>query len=146
MRHGEAGEAMRDAERPLTARGRAQAESSARALLALGAAPPVLWHSPYRRAVETAQIVAGVFGLTSAMIEDERFTPDANVAAAAMAVLQARRGVIVIAHMPILPGIVSLLCGSPCNFTTAGVAHLDVAGGGANLIGLYPARTLEHLR
>lgn len=146
MRHGEAGEAARDADRPLTAKGRAQAESSARALRALGAVPPVLWHSPYRRAVETAGIVADVLGLRGAMIEDERFTPDGSVPAAAMAVLKARQGVLVVAHMPILPGIVAMLCGSPCTFTTAGVAHLDVTGGAASLAGLYPARTLEHLR
>ena len=63
-----------------------------------------------------------------------------------MAVLAARSSVIVVAHMPILPGIVSLLCGGPCFFSTAGIAWLDVVDGAATMSGLYPASTLEHLR
>ena len=105
----------------------------------------MLWHSPYRRAVETAEIVADVLGLTT-LVEDPRFIPEASASAATMALLTARKGVIVVAHMPILPGIVSLLCGGPCSFSTAGVAWLDVVGGAATLTGLYPASTLEHLR
>ncbi len=145
MRHGEAGEASRDADRPLTARGRTQAASSARGLQVLGAAPSVLWHSPYKRAVETAEIVADVLGITAIAV-DPRFTPEANASAATMALLSARKSVILVAHMPILPSIVSLMCGGPCSFTTAGVAWLDVVGGAATLIGLYPVNTLEHLR
>jgi phosphohistidine phosphatase len=144
MRHGEAADAWRDAERPLTPHGRAQATSSADALLRLGAAPSVIWHSPYKRAAETAAIVASTLQLD--VVVDDRFTPDADPLIAARTILSARSGVLVVAHLPILPSVVTVLCGGPCSFTTAGVAHLDVIGGAASLVGVYSASTLELLR
>jgi phosphohistidine phosphatase len=144
MRHGEAADAWRDAERPLTAHGRAQASSSAHALARLGVAPSVIWHSPYKRAAETAAIVASI--LHGELVVDDRFTPDADPLVAARAILAERRAVVVVAHLPILPSVVTVLCGGPCSFTTAGVAHLDVVGGAASLVGVYSASTLELLR
>lgn len=144
MRHGEAAEAWRDAERPLTVRGRAQALSTAQALLRLGAVPSAVWHSPYKRAAETAAIVAQALNVDA--VVDERFTPDADPVIAGRAILAVRDGLLVVAHLPILPSLVALLCGGPCSFTTAGVAQLDVVGGAAALVGVYPASTLELLR
>lgn len=144
MRHGEAADAWRDAERPLTSHGRAQATSTAQALLRLGAAPSVIWHSPYKRAAETAAIVAAI--LQRDTVVDERFTPDADPMVAGRALLAERQGVLVVAHLPILPSLVTVLCGGPCSFTTAGVAHLDVVGGAAALVGVYSASALELLR
>jgi phosphohistidine phosphatase len=143
MRHGEAAEAARDRERSLTARGRAQARTSALALKALGASPPRLWHSPYRRAVETAVIVGEVFGLTP--VVDERFVPDGDGDACARFLLGERQGGLVVAHMPILPATLHALVGAEASFSTAGVAHVAVMGGHAVLVGLYAAAALERL-
>jgi phosphohistidine phosphatase len=144
MRHGEAADAWRDAERPLTPTGRAQATSTANVLLRLGAAPTVIWHSPYKRAAETAAIVATI--LQRDAVVDERFTPDADPLVAGRALLAERSSVLVVAHLPILPAVVAALCGGTCSFSTAGVVHLDVVGGAAALVGVYPASTLELLR
>lgn len=124
MRHGEAGEASTDAARPLTARGEAQALSSASGLLKLGVKIPVIWHSPYRRAAQTAAIVARVHG--AALVVDDRFTPEASPVRAVDAVRGAPAGALIVAHMPILPGIVELLCGLRASFSTASVAHVVV--------------------
>jgi len=144
MRHGEAGEARSDAERPLTLRGRSQALASARGLHALGVRVPRIWCSPYLRARQTADIVASVFG--SSVDEDARFVPGGNPESAAEAVVNARDGVFVVAHMPILPGVVEVLAGGRASFGTAAVAHVAVVGGTGFLVGLFSSEFLEHVR
>jgi len=141
MRHGEAADAPRDRDRPLTARGRAQARTSAQGLKALGASPTRLWHSPYLRAAETAAIVGEVFGLVP--IVDERFVPDGDGDGCARFLLGERQGGLVVAHMPILPATLHALVGAGASFSTAGVAHVAVMGGHAVLVGLYSAAALE---
>lgn len=143
MRHGEAADASRDRDRPLTARGRAQARTSALGLKALGASPARLWHSPYLRAAETAAIVAEVFGLTPSA--DERLVPDGDGDDVARFLMGERAGGLVVAHMPILPATLHTLVGAGASFSTAGVAHVAVMGGHAVLVGLYSADALERL-
>jgi phosphohistidine phosphatase len=146
MRHGEAEEAIRDRDRPLSPRGRAQARSSALGLRALGAQPRVLWHSPYLRAVQTAAIAAEVFGLTGgAVVEDDRLIPDGDAGLVARFLVGGRTSGLVVAHMPILPSLLLALTGGAATFTTAGVAHVTVVGGHAVLSGLYAAHALEHM-
>jgi phosphohistidine phosphatase len=146
MRHGDAQDATRDRDRPLSAKGRAQARSSALGLRHLRAMPSVLWHSPYLRAAQTAAIAAEVLGLTGgAIVEDDRLTPDGDADAVARWLLADRRAGLVVAHMPILPSLVLALTGGAATFTTAGVAHLTVVGGHAVLSGLYSATALEHM-
>jgi phosphohistidine phosphatase len=141
MRHGEAADAPRDRDRPLTARGRVQARTSAQGLKALGASPARLWHSPYLRAAETAAIVGEVFGLPPTV--DERFVPDGDGDDCARFLLGERQGGLVVAHMPILPATLHALVGAGASFSTAGVAHVGIMGGHAVLVGLYSAAALE---
>jgi phosphohistidine phosphatase SixA len=109
----------------------------------LGAAPPRLWHSPYRRAAETAAIVAEVFGVDP--LEDDRLVPDGDGSIVASALLAERGGAMVVAHMPILPAILHELVGAGASLSTAGVAHVAVVGGQAVLVGLYSAASLERV-
>ena len=64
LRHADAGDPLAwagpDAERPLSAKGRRQAERLGRHLAALGFEPDAILTSPKVRATETAQIVAGL--------------------------------------------------------------------------------------
>lgn len=143
MRHGEAAEAARDRDRPLTSRGREQARTSARALLALGASPPRLWHSPYRRAAETAAILGDVLRIDP--LVDERLVPDGDAAVVARFLMGERGGGVVVAHLPLLPATLAELVGAGASFTTAGVAHVAVSGGHAALVGLYSAACLERV-
>lgn len=153
MRHGEAGEARTDPERPLTPRGRAQAKASATGLKALGVAVPRIWCSPYVRARQTAEIVGAVLGVD--VVEDARFVPGASAERAVEAVYGAKDGVLVVAHMPILPAIIEVVCGGRVSFSTASVAHVVVAAASAHaplgagtgfLSGLFSSDFLEHVR
>jgi len=58
MRHGRAGDATADAERPLTETGRDDVTRIARRLASLGVTGAAVFSSPLRRAMETAAIVA----------------------------------------------------------------------------------------
>lgn len=143
MRHGEAGEAAHDADRPLTPRGRQQALSSAQGLLKLGVRIPQIWHSPFRRASETAAIVAGVHG--ASLVEDAHFTPEASPARAAGRAKTAPNHTLVVAHMPILPGVVDFLCHTRVGFSTAMVAHLVVEDDHTVVADLYSSEFLEQV-
>ena len=67
-RHG-----LEDWDRQLEARGRRDAPEIARKLVDRGAVPVLIVSSPAVRAIETAKLVAGVFGVAeSAIVEDER--------------------------------------------------------------------------
>lgn len=144
MRHGEAGEARFDAERPLTPRGLAQASASAQGLKRLNAKVPVIHHSPYARATQTAGAVAAVFG--SRLVAVDWLTPAASPDAAAEALIALREGAFVVAHMPILPGILDILCGARVSFPTAAVAQILVSGGSGVLGGLWTSELLERVR
>jgi phosphohistidine phosphatase len=68
MRHGEAAgsdASGTDHGRPLTERGRQQVQQFARWLAERAQAPDVVWHSPLRRARETAELMAAEFDLTA---------------------------------------------------------------------------------
>ena len=144
MRHGEAGEARFDADRPLTPRGQAQAQASAGGLLRMKVKVPVIHHSPYLRAFQTAAAVGAVLG--SRLVVDDGLTPSSSPERAVEALLQLREGAFVVAHMPILPGIVDLLCGGRVNFPTSGVAQIVVLGGTGVLGGLWSSEVLERFR
>jgi phosphohistidine phosphatase len=149
MRHGEAGESARgDAYRPLTHHGVAQAQASARGLLRLGVRPSALWHSPYLRAQQTATIVGDALGvaLGVARHEDDRFVPDADPDVAARALLSGPRGtLLVVAHLPVLPGIVFSLGAGRVNLATASVVHVVVGGGSGVVAGLWTSEQLGQL-
>ncbi|MFI5400724.1 MAG: phosphohistidine phosphatase SixA [SAR324 cluster bacterium] len=71
MRHGSAEErnaSGADAQRALTARGRARVEAVARGLAALGVEPKEVWSSPLLRARQTAEIVAHRLGVPAKRI------------------------------------------------------------------------------
>ena len=144
MRHGEAGESARgDAHRPLTMHGQAQAQASALGLVRLGVRPSTLWHSPYLRARQTAAIVGGALAVEP--VEDDRFVPDADPDVAARALLSARGTILVVAHLPILPGIVFSLGAGRVNLGTASVVHVVVTGGSGVVAGLWTSEQLGQL-
>lgn len=77
LRHAHAGDPAKwtgdDARRPLTAKGRGQAERLGRLLAGLGLRPDAIVSSPLARADETAAIVADALGVTVAT--DDRLAP-----------------------------------------------------------------------
>lgn len=147
MRHGEAGEAPVDRERRLTKNGESAVALVASALKAAGADVEVIWHSPYVRAAETAAIVGNVLGVP--LEARPEFTPEASPHRGAQHLLEARhvypRGLLLVAHLPILPGILNVLAGGQVSFSTAAVSQLAVMGGSAMVLGHYSPAFLGRL-
>ncbi|TPW04190.1 MAG: phosphohistidine phosphatase, partial [bacterium] len=66
-----------DSERPLTRDGRARMAIQAQAMKKLDIAIEVIVTSPYRRARETAEAVAGAYRLEDRMVESDLLEPGA---------------------------------------------------------------------
>ncbi|MDX1588835.1 MAG: histidine phosphatase family protein [Oleiphilaceae bacterium] len=113
MRHGEAGMHAVDAQRPLTPPGRKDVARVAEAIAAGAPAPEALWHSPYRRARESADIVARLLRQSGSpnlpMVMDESLTPEQDP----MPVIRRLQSqpsdstLMLVSHMP----LVNVLCG-----------------------------------
>ncbi|MBI1949115.1 MAG: histidine phosphatase family protein [Deltaproteobacteria bacterium] len=151
IRHGKAEAAAfgGDAARALTDDGRAGIASVGAGLAALGLRPDALWHSPYRRAVETAELLGRALGVARAATREEPLlVPGASSERAARALLDASaRRLACVSHMPLLPELVGRLTGARVDFGTGAVAHLVLAGPhGATLIGLWSADLLARVR
>lgn len=132
-----------DPARPLSPQGRADIAAVARALRAFGFKPELVWHSPYLRTTQTAQLLADALAPRSVVAADA-FTPESDAAHAARALGAATaRCHIVVSHMPLLPALLLELSGARVEFGTGTVAHLRVFGPRTvALLGLWSAHHL----
>lgn len=114
IRHGTAEDrAPTDAERALTPVGRAEAERAGQRLAGLDPPPDAVVSSPYLRALQTAELVAGHVGLGGTLTTDERLVPDAAPAGVLRLLSRyaGHRHVVLVAHEPILSSACALLTG-----------------------------------
>lgn len=133
VRHAEAekGAGVRDAERGLTPPGRAAFEALARALApSLRLARVVT--SPYRRARETAEILAAV---TGAPVEvDSSLAAGCSTGGELLAMGRAAgSGVALVGHYPELAEAVGLAAGGPRDVPPGTVAAVEAGPGGRDL-------------
>jgi phosphohistidine phosphatase len=149
VRHGKAAPAAPggDPQRPLTDEGQADIAVVGKGLRALGLIPDVIWHSPYVRAVETAQILAKALDVANLKAEGI-LTPNGNGERAAQHIRDAEpRRLMCVSHMPLLPSICLELVGARLDFGTGTVAHIGIVGPHATtLLGLWTAEQLAHVR
>jgi phosphohistidine phosphatase len=155
VRHGDANDTpppglVGDAARHLSARGLAQAAAVARGLRAAAVKPAQIWHSPLTRAVQTAEAIAAALG--APLIEDPALVPEAPPVLVAERLKQQRGVIVVVAHLPILPGITMVLGLPRVGFATATAAHIRittdqtvVADTRATLSAVYPVEHWERL-
>ena len=130
LRHAHAGDPAAwdrpDEERPLTEKGRRQADRIGRLLAAAGYAPDAILTSPLARARQTAEIVAEILGI-AVRIEDrlggalDLATVDQVLAGAG----HPRRPVLV-GHDPDFSELVSELVGAPIPMRKGALARVDV--------------------
>ena len=125
MRHGPAEDhaaSGRDFDRALTASGRERVRDVARALVVGGEAPLVILTSPLVRALQTAEIVAGVVQLAqeaderggdAASVEIRRdLSPDGDCEAFALKTIEGQgKRVMLVGHEPILGELAARLSG-----------------------------------
>lgn len=152
IRHGEAVDAAMvggDAERYLSARGRATSRDVARALVQHGFTPTHIYTSPLVRAVQTAEVLAQVVGHEGEVVSHPSLTPDgARGHALSMLDMHGADEVIaLVSHEPTVRVLAGHLVGAPFPaFRTSGAAILEGDGSGAVLVGRLDPTTLTLTR
>ncbi len=128
LRHGEAGFSLPDRERTLTERGQCQTrqvlQRRAGALVGLSA----LYVSPYRRALQTAELVRQLSDVPAEQCFDG-LQPDSEVDAL-LDWLQPQQGrILLVAHNPLLSRLLNRLIGEPrrYHFDTSTLVSLTMA-------------------
>jgi phosphohistidine phosphatase len=131
LRHAHAGDPLAwsgaDAERPLSARGRKQADRLGRLLGELGFAPSLILSSPKVRALETAQIVGGHLGANVRL--DDRLAGGADLVD--LEELLSAAGdpprPLLVGHDPDFSGIASTLVGAAIAMPKGALVRIDAA-------------------
>ena len=133
LRHGiaeNAGPGMRDADRALTEEGREKLRRVLKRAKSAGVEPGVILSSPYRRALETAQVAAQVFGYGGKVVQTQALVPDApppNV----WGEIRSRRdeaALLLASHEPLMSATLAFLLGSPgllVDMKKAALARVD---------------------
>ena len=139
IRHGHALPADEDAARPLSPRGRADVTALATRLRADGLTPAAIWHSPLRRARETAALLAQhaqPAGEPIMLIGKSHLQPedDPEKIARLLADLPPRANLAIVGHEPHLSALATLLATGRAQpprfaFETAGLLTLAPADG-----------------
>ena len=109
IRHGEAAPEEVDPNRPLTPKGRRQAERVASFLRPLGISVSAVWHSGKLRAAQTAEILASGVNSTSGVLERKGLGPMDPVDPVREAVEKADGDLMVVGHLPLLEKLASSL-------------------------------------
>jgi phosphohistidine phosphatase len=115
LRHGIAEEARSgqpDAERALTPEGK---EKLRRVLKSADPQPGLILSSPYRRAVETAEIAAEVLGYRGTIVKTSALTPEASPYGVWEEIRQHAQApsILLASHEPLMSSTVALLLGCP---------------------------------
>jgi phosphohistidine phosphatase len=120
LRHGEAADGSPDTERPLTAKGRLQAQAAGAALRALGVRLDACLTSPRVRAADTARLACEALG--SLAPEVEQSLSGGPIDAEALA---AGRDVLLVGHDPDFSMAVHALTGAQVRMKKGGLAGVD---------------------
>ncbi|MDZ4698285.1 MAG: histidine phosphatase family protein [Rhodothermales bacterium] len=151
MRHGRAESPIQgrpDHERALTPRGVEWLQSQGIAMLRAGLKPDVLACSPYRRARETADLLAAAFGIAPLVVEGLRPGADIEVYAALLEGIDTPATLMTVHHQPDVSAVVYALTGASVPMDEGHAAVIDVrrlAGMGGQLRGLYEAEVMARL-
>jgi len=118
LRHGIAEEprpGLPDPERALTSEGREKLRRVLRQAHRAGVAPSLILSSPYRRALETAEVAVETLGYAGKVVRSRALTPDASPFDA-WEEIRARKGepaILLASHEPLMSGLVAFLLDSP---------------------------------
>jgi phosphohistidine phosphatase len=147
MRHGPSEERApsgRDFDRSLSASGRKRTAAVARELLRRGERPERIVSSPLVRAVQTAALVASVFGGTSTEVHEELAPSEDAYDLVLELVWGSAQSVLLVGHAPDVTLLAERLVGRKvAAFGPATIAALEVADGKATRLFTLDAAALE---
>jgi phosphohistidine phosphatase len=156
LRHGiaEDGKPGRpDSERALTDEGRSRLRRVLKRARSADVSPSLILSSPYKRAVETAEIAADVFRYRGDLVRSAAFVPDSSPEQAwqEIRLYAGEAAVLVAGHEPLLGSTVAYLLGCPSllvDMKKAALVRIDVERPAAEPRGvlkwmLTPALSLE---
>jgi phosphohistidine phosphatase len=138
LRHGIAEDGYPDAQRALTDEGK---EKLRKVLKRSGAKPSLILSSPYRRALETAQIAAGVFGYAEEIERAQSLTPDGSPTAVwdEIRARKAEAAILIASHEPLMSATVAYFLGAPgvhVDMKKAALVRIDVERFGPHPLGV----------
>src|SRR5579872_5861172 len=139
LRHGIAEDhssSGRDSDRRLTEEGRQKLRRVLERAHSAGVSPAVILSSPYKRAVETAEIAARELGYEGKIIRVEALTPDSSPSRIWNGIREHRdeASVLLAGHEPVFSATVAWMLGSShamVEFKKGGLVRIDVEGFGA---------------
>jgi phosphohistidine phosphatase len=145
MRHGIAGPAPRgmpDSQRVLTAEGRRQVQAVVRRVAHLLPTPAIL-SSPYKRALETAEILSRELGLSREILTSPALVPESAPADAWRDTMIYRDldSLVLVGHQPLFSALTAYILGFPdlaIDFPASTLVCVDVP-----LLGLRPRGVLR---
>jgi phosphohistidine phosphatase len=137
LRHGiaEDGHGKPDSERALTPEGIKKLHEVMKTLRDADVSPTLVISSPYKRALQTAEIAVQDLGFQGSFETSGSLTPDSNPRDAWNEV-RARKGeaqVLLVGHEPLFSSLTAFLLNSPSlmiDFKKAGIVAVDMAGFG----------------
>ena len=146
LRHGIAEDhaaSARDADRRLTEEGRAKLRRVLERAHQAGVAPSLILSSPYRRALETAEIAAHELGYEGKIVRSPALTPNSSPQQVWDAIREHREesAVLVAGHEPLFSANVAYLLGTTramVHFRKGALVRIDVESSGPT-----PAGVLE---
>src|SRR5262245_2134910 len=119
-----------DAKRPLTERGMTKMRRNARGLARLGVTLDVVLTSPFVRARQTAEILAGAFEPRPALVQADSLTPDGSyeMVIADLAKHTRRSRIALVGHEPSIGSLAARLAGSrrPLEFKKGAICRIDL--------------------
>lgn len=146
LRHGIAENArpgLKDSDRALTAEGRQKLQRVLTQAHSAGVKPSLILSSPLRRAMETAEIVAGSLGYKGKIVHTPALMPEAPPAQLweELRARQDERAVVLASHEPLTSAAVAFLLNAPglqVDMKKAGLVRID-----CNRLGVEPRCVLK---
>jgi phosphohistidine phosphatase len=115
LRHGIAEDGTPDSERALTAEGREKLRRVLARARGADAAPSLILSSPYRRALETAEVAVEALGYRGKVVKTRALVPDASPFDAWQEIRQrpGEPAILLASHEPLMSSLAAFLLDSP---------------------------------
>ncbi|MGJ5820017.1 SixA phosphatase family protein [Paludibaculum fermentans] len=138
LRHGIAEDPVagqRDSDRALTLEGRRKLQASLKRAFDSGVAPTLILTSPYKRAMQTAQIASKALNFAGDVLQTQALTPDADPVAAweEMRLHRDHPQILCASHEPLCGRLAAFLLGAPAleiDYKKGALMRIDVVSAG----------------